>query len=90
MREAALASARSLVLAFSQDFKQLSHLPAVEELGSVAAPAEIAARLYHSFREADRAGFERIIVRTLPEGGLGDAINDRLRRAASGRVRTVG
>lgn len=90
MREAAALPGRSLILARSQDFKRLADLPSVAKLGSVAAPAEIAARLYHSFREADRAGFDRIIVRMLPAGGLGDAINDRLRRAASGRVRTVG
>jgi L-threonylcarbamoyladenylate synthase len=48
---------------------------------------EAAANLFHTLREADRlAGAGgRIAVATVPETGLGRAINDRLRRAAAPR-----
>ena len=46
---------------------------------------EAAANLFHLLREADRmAGPEgSILVSSVPEKGLGRAINDRLRRAAA-------
>lgn len=43
---------------------------------------EAAARLFRLFREADRAGAKGIAVSPIPSEGLGEAINDRLRRAA--------
>lgn len=44
---------------------------------------EAAARLFAVLRGADAAGAEAIAVAPIPEQGLGLAINDRLRRAAS-------
>lgn len=90
MREAALQPGQNVILAFGAERRLFADLPAVRFLGPTATSPEVARNLYREFRKADRDGFERIIVRRLPEGGLGDAINDRLRRAASGRVRTVG
>jgi L-threonylcarbamoyladenylate synthase len=46
---------------------------------------EAAANLFACLRAADRSGMAAIAVAPIPEGGLGEAINDRLRRAA-GRV----
>lgn len=46
-------------------------------------PDEAAARLYACLHEASRAAFPRIAVAPIPDDGLGIAINDRLRRAAS-------
>jgi L-threonylcarbamoyladenylate synthase len=46
--------------------------------------AEAAARLYRCLWEADAAPQSRIAAVQIPEEGIGEAINDRLRRAAAG------
>jgi len=46
---------------------------------------EAAANLFAMLRELDRAGARRIAVMPIPDHGLGEAINDRLRRAAAPR-----
>jgi len=46
---------------------------------------EAAARLFSSLRQLDASGVETIAVGPIPETGLGEAINDRLRRAAAER-----
>ena len=43
---------------------------------------EAAANLFRLLREADRTGPKGIAVSPIPTTGLGEAINDRLRRAA--------
>ena len=43
---------------------------------------EAAANLFALLRAADRLGPAAIAVAPIPEHGLGEAINDRLRRAA--------
>jgi L-threonylcarbamoyladenylate synthase len=47
--------------------------------------AEAAANLFEALRRLDRSGARAIAVMTIPEHGLGAAINDRLRRAAAPR-----
>lgn len=47
--------------------------------------AETAANLFAMLRELDRPEFAGIAVMPIPEEGLGQAINDRLRRAAAPR-----
>ncbi|MBV8092759.1 MAG: translation factor Sua5, partial [Acetobacteraceae bacterium] len=47
--------------------------------------AEAAANLFAMLRRADRPCFTGIAVTPIPEHGLGRAINDRLRRAATPR-----
>ncbi len=47
--------------------------------------AEAARRLYALLRAADRSGARRIAVMPIPAEGLGEAIRDRLRRAAAPR-----
>jgi L-threonylcarbamoyladenylate synthase len=46
---------------------------------------EAAANLFSHLRELDRAGVARIAVMPIPRDGLGEAINDRLARAAAPR-----
>jgi L-threonylcarbamoyladenylate synthase len=47
--------------------------------------AEAATRFFGALRELDASGAEVIAVMPIPEVGLGEAINDRLRRAAAER-----
>jgi len=47
---------------------------------------EAAANLYRMLRELDTAGADTIAVMPIPAEGLGEAINDRLRRAAEPRA----
>lgn len=47
--------------------------------------AEAAARLFRALRDLDAAGAETIAVAPIPSDGLGEAILDRLRRAAAPR-----
>jgi L-threonylcarbamoyladenylate synthase len=47
---------------------------------------EAAANLFAALRELDARGAARVAVAHIPERGLGEAINDRLRRAAAPRV----
>jgi L-threonylcarbamoyladenylate synthase len=48
-------------------------------------PAEAATRLFGYLRTLDATSAETIAVMPVPMEGLGEAINDRLRRAAAGR-----
>ncbi len=46
---------------------------------------EAAARLFQAMRTLDSSGAKTIQVQDIPNTGLGEAINDRLRRAAAPR-----
>jgi L-threonylcarbamoyladenylate synthase len=48
---------------------------------------EAAANLYRMLRELDASAAHTIAVSPIPDTGLGEAINDRLRRAAAPRAR---
>ncbi len=74
--EAELASADEFLIGFGAVRGQLT-LSAAGDLG------EAAARLYRSLHEADASPLPRIAIAPVPEGGIGTAINDRLRRAAA-------
>jgi L-threonylcarbamoyladenylate synthase len=57
-----------------------------EALVVLEAPADVdhyARVLYARLREADRRGLDVLFVIPPPEGGLGSAVRDRLRRAAA-------
>ncbi len=54
-------------------------------LSSSGNLTEAAANLFAMLRELDASGARRIAVMPIPEHGLGEAINDRLRRAAAPR-----
>jgi L-threonylcarbamoyladenylate synthase len=47
---------------------------------------EAAANLFTMLQELDATGAETIAVAPIPTSGLGEAINDRLRRAAAPRA----
>ena len=55
-------------------------------LGPQGSPEVVASALYATMRELDDAGVDVILARGFPEAGLGLAVQDRLRRAAAGRV----
>jgi L-threonylcarbamoyladenylate synthase len=60
----------------------IPHAGAVANLSPGADLTEAAANLYAALRALDRSGAVRIAAMPIPEAGLGEAINDRLRRAA--------
>jgi L-threonylcarbamoyladenylate synthase len=55
----------------------------MRNLSATADLAEAAAHLFAMLRELDAAGCPGIAVMPVPDHGLGEAINDRLRRAAT-------
>jgi L-threonylcarbamoyladenylate synthase len=57
---------------------------AIEVLSQRGDLVEAAANLFAAMRRLDAKGLDIIVARLVPESGLGRAINDRLRRAASG------
>lgn len=59
--------------------------PAALDLSPSGDLAEAAANLFGHLRHLDAAGPAGIAVAPIPEKGLGEAINDRLRRAAAPR-----
>jgi L-threonylcarbamoyladenylate synthase len=59
----------------------------VVRVGSAADLDTVAARLYAALRELDARGVDRILARGFEHrGGLGTALQDRLRRAAAGGI----
>ncbi len=63
------------------------HAPAgVANLSDKGDTVEAAANLYRMLRELDTPDITAIAVMPIPEDGLGEAINDRLRRAAAPRT----
>jgi L-threonylcarbamoyladenylate synthase len=91
---AAIADSQSVgIIAAEEDWYALEGLTGpnrsveLRYLGSEHDLPAIASRLYTAFRELDSLGVSRIFVRAFPtEEGLGIAIQDRLRRAAAGRI----
>ncbi len=57
----------------------------MENLSPAGDLVEAAANLFAALRRLDATGVETIAVMPIPEAGLGEAINDRLRRAAAER-----
>jgi L-threonylcarbamoyladenylate synthase len=53
---------------------------------SMNGVAEYARRLYRTLVDLDDEGCEVIVAELPPRGGIGDALIDRLRRAAGGRT----
>ncbi|KQT34696.1 translation factor Sua5 [Sphingomonas sp. Leaf412] len=53
-----------------------------DNLSAAGDPVEAAARLFDALHRADASDRVRIAVAPVPAGGMGAAINDRLRRAA--------
>ena len=61
----------------------------VARLGPMDDLAAISRRLYAALRELDAAGLDLLLAHSFGTQGLGLAIEDRLRRAAGGRLHTV-
>ncbi len=78
--EASEAKPDEVLLGFGPD------APAdIANLSPSGDTVEAAANLYRSLRELDASGAHTIAVMPIPDSGLGEAINDRLRRAAAPR-----
>jgi len=58
---------------------------AVFDLSPSGDLAQAAANLFDYLKQADATGAARIAVTPIPDHGLGEAINDRLARAAAPR-----
>ncbi|WP_171026438.1 L-threonylcarbamoyladenylate synthase [Mesorhizobium comanense] len=61
------------------------HAAAFLNLSEAGDPREAASNLFAYMQELDRSGTRTIAVEPIPQGGLGEAINDRLSRAAAPR-----
>lgn len=74
------------ILAFgpqsAETAKRAKHIFNLSEAGDLR---EAAANLYHGLKLLDATGAPQIHAQPVPETGLGDAINDRLSRAAAPR-----
>jgi L-threonylcarbamoyladenylate synthase len=70
------------LLAFGKDV--LKGAGVTINLSETADLSEAAAKLFGALRALDQAGASAIAVMPIPNRGLGEAINDRLRRAACG------
>jgi L-threonylcarbamoyladenylate synthase len=55
----------------------------IEALSSDGNLIEVAANLFAALRRIDNLGLDRVVIESVPEHGLGRAIMDRLRRAAT-------
>ncbi|MHC5654484.1 L-threonylcarbamoyladenylate synthase [Stappia sp. ICDLI1TA098] len=74
------------LLAFGPDLPEGSAgAPAIENLSERGDTVEAAARLFTALRRLDASGASVIAAMPIPSEGLGEAINDRLRRAAAPR-----
>jgi L-threonylcarbamoyladenylate synthase len=72
------------ILAADEDVRLFEQMPVeIGRVGSTGDLTQIAHRLYSAVRELDEAGVEFILARSYGKQGLGLAILDRLRRAAS-------
>jgi L-threonylcarbamoyladenylate synthase len=77
--------AREALLAFGPQLAQGAALAVkVYNLSARGDLIEAAANLFSHLRALDNAGANTIAVMPIPHHGLGEAINDRLRRAAAG------
>lgn len=71
------------LIAFGADAP--AHAGPTINLSETGDLAEAAANLFAALRVLDQQGVDEIDVMPIPHGGLGEAINDRLRRAAAPR-----
>ncbi|WP_068081260.1 L-threonylcarbamoyladenylate synthase [Polycladidibacter stylochi] len=74
------------LLAFGQDLPESAHVATgVINLSPSRCLEEAAANLFSALRAADKLGTNGIAAMPIPMEGLGEAINDRLKRAAAPR-----
>jgi L-threonylcarbamoyladenylate synthase len=65
--------------------KPLAGATTIFNLSPSGDPIEAAAKLFSHLRALDAAGAKRVAVMPIPHEGLGEAINDRLKRASAPR-----
>jgi L-threonylcarbamoyladenylate synthase len=82
---AASVEAGEALLAFGAPVQGADNAAAVMNLSARRDLNEAAANLFGYLRALDATRAKTIAVMAIPEEGLGEAINDRLRRAAVGR-----
>nr|WP_272213947.1 Sua5 family C-terminal domain-containing protein [Marinicella sp. W31]MDC2879891.1 Sua5 family C-terminal domain-containing protein [Marinicella sp. W31] len=75
----------ALVLCGPQTVENAVAAHATFQLSATGDLAEAASRLYATMKQADASGATTIAFAPIPEGGIGEAINDRLSRAAAPR-----
>ena len=80
---ASSVAADEALLAFGRDVPEGARVSI--NLSAGGNLEEAAARLFAALRELDQAGVTAIAVMPIPAHGLGEAINDRLQRAANRR-----
>lgn len=73
-------------LAFGRTASQARHDGPTINLSPAGDLAEAGSRLYAALRTLDDTGVASIAVMPIPHDGIGEAINDRLNRAAAPRV----
>lgn len=75
----------ALIRFAGQPVSDCEEAEAIFDLSPSGDLAEAAANLFSLLKVADATGVERIAVASIPDHGLGEAINDRLMRAAAPR-----
>jgi L-threonylcarbamoyladenylate synthase len=89
---AALGEGKSVAIIVAEEEREsLARLSlhsnlALCSLGSRDSLDAIASKLYATLRDLDAIGVDAIFVHGFPAAGLGAAVQDRLRRAAAGRI----
>ncbi len=77
----------TVVLAYSENITAYENVDTMD-MGSRDDLQQAASRIYHLLREADRQGYQLVLVEGVEERGLGMAIMNRLRAAAAEIVTT--
>ena len=80
----AVPAGSSLILGFDESVRPDG--ASFSSLGSLDDLDDVARHLYERLRDADGSGHDTIVVEFTGRAGLGRALDDRLRKAASGRV----
>lgn len=70
----------------AQALAALPDAPVIARLGPAREPEIMARRLYAGLRELEGQGVRVILARMVGPAGVGQAVADRLRRAAGGRI----
>jgi L-threonylcarbamoyladenylate synthase len=78
-----LAPGEALLAFGAEKIPGMDKAAAILNLSQTGDPVEAAAHLFGFLRKLDTTGAARIAVMPIPDDGLGEAINDRLRRAAA-------
>jgi hypothetical protein len=85
--EGAPAAVEARIKADASAATAAGHRVGVLDFGADPDPTMVASRLFAAIRELDASGVDLILARGIPAlDGLGLAVQDRLRRAAAGRV----